>query len=175
MTPANSVSITVIASFPVVPAGTGPWNPALPLQPWSDPAIAAALAEDPTQADNLAVYTTWKINQATMAVSTYQFGVPYSQAAVSNVPPANLEATSNPATIIQSGHNVPLDLSQLKPGGKYGGWTIASAPVAIFNSTPILVPPAAAVAPVPVGTDPVEAEILQDVREIDAKLGGNPK
>lgn len=176
MTPANSVPITAIAQFPVVPTGTGPWNINNPLQPWSDPAIAAALAEDPTQEYDLAVYTTWKINAATGAVTTYQFGVPYSQAAVSNVPPANLEASPNPATIIQSGHNVPLDMTQLKPGGKYAGWTIAPGPVSINSSpTPILVPPAAAAPPVPAGTDPVLAAILANSRQAVTLLKGTPQ
>lgn len=163
------LEITAINQFPAVPAGTGTWNPNKAMQPWFDAAIGAQLAADPTLADDLAVYTTWRVNFSTGAVSTYQFGIPYSQAAVSNVPPANYASTPNAPQVIMSPNNNPIDLSQLKAGGKYAGYTIGN--VSPLNPVPPLVPPAGTADPVPPGTDPTEARILAGEEELLKNAG----
>lgn len=174
MTPSTQLTILAIAKFPVVPEGTGPWNPANAVQPYFDPAIAAQLAANPSLAKKLAIYDTWEVDPSSGAVSLTQFAAFYSQIAVSNVPPVGYTSVSGNATVTNP-NNVPLDLSQLQPGGAYPNYTIQPNPMGNFGGAPLLVSPAAVLPTPPAGTSTVDAELLADVRDIDTRLGGTPK
>jgi hypothetical protein len=166
----STILITSLDKFPV--DTTGPWNPAAPVQAWHDPQAAAAVGDDPALAELATEYTTWAVDSSGN-VTTPTFTTTLGAAAVANLPPAGYTSVPNGPSVIAALNNPPIDLTKM-PSGYQIQTPFQMIAFAGANAIPQLIPVTPAAVPVPAGTDPVEAEILADVRDIDKREGGTP-
>lgn len=176
MTPSALIPVSTIYLYPLVGNTTNlPYDPTQPLKQWAMP-MSDVLAGTDLEND-LFLFRHAVLASDSITVTTPEAAMPYQQAVTINAPAVGSTSVPSVPVVSPPPALIPLDPAKLAALTSLGGKLVGNGPLEAFEggSAVFIQPAVAGPAPVPAGTDPVESEILADVRDIDKRAGGTPE